>query len=143
MIRCRPRVFTFFDTLSEAGERRQCDPTRSTDESTTGHCAAEGPPVRCPSSPTDSTRLMHQAWESRGRRLATPSAAARVDPESLPRGSPAGEPCARSRSVMIPPFPFRPAIALSPLEGLTTPEIRDLFVRGGGLGLVCTEFVRI
>jgi tRNA-dihydrouridine synthase B len=41
------------------------------------------------------------------------------------------------------PFPFRPATALAPLEGLTSPPIRDLIARRGGVGLVCTEFVRV
>ncbi len=40
-------------------------------------------------------------------------------------------------------FPFRPATALAPLEGLTSPAIRNLIARRGGVGLVCTEFVRV
>jgi len=40
-------------------------------------------------------------------------------------------------------FPFDPPVALAPMEGLTSAPIRDLFAYRGGLGLVCTEFVRI
>ena len=40
-------------------------------------------------------------------------------------------------------FPFDPPVAFAPMEGLTNTPIRDLFARRGGLGLVCTEFVRI
>ncbi len=40
-------------------------------------------------------------------------------------------------------FPFQPAVALAPLEGLTSPPLRDLLARRGGIGVVCTEFVRV
>ena len=40
-------------------------------------------------------------------------------------------------------FPFQPATALAPMEGLTSPAIRNLIAKRGGLGLVCTEFIRV
>ena len=39
-------------------------------------------------------------------------------------------------------FPFSASV-LAPLEGLTTPDLRDLIASYGPVGLVCTEFVRV
>ena len=39
--------------------------------------------------------------------------------------------------------PFSPATALAPMEGVTGPELRARFAERGGVGLVCTEFVRV
>jgi tRNA-dihydrouridine synthase B len=40
-------------------------------------------------------------------------------------------------------WPFSPATALAPMEGITHPGLRALYLERGGLGLVCTEFVRV
>ncbi|MCA9614469.1 MAG: tRNA-dihydrouridine synthase family protein [Myxococcales bacterium] len=40
-------------------------------------------------------------------------------------------------------FPFAPATLLAPMEGVTHPTFRRLIAAHGGLGLLCTEFVRI
>ncbi|NOY90145.1 MAG: tRNA-dihydrouridine synthase family protein [Deltaproteobacteria bacterium] len=40
-------------------------------------------------------------------------------------------------------LPFAPASALAPMEGVTGPALRARFASGGGVGLVCTEFVRV
>ncbi|MBI4816069.1 MAG: tRNA-dihydrouridine synthase family protein [Deltaproteobacteria bacterium] len=40
-------------------------------------------------------------------------------------------------------FPFDPPIVLAPMEGVTHPEMRRILSERGGVGLVCTEFVRI
>jgi tRNA-dihydrouridine synthase B len=40
-------------------------------------------------------------------------------------------------------LPFAPATVLAPMEGVTHPLMRQLMAEQGGLGLVCTEFVRI
>lgn len=40
-------------------------------------------------------------------------------------------------------WPFAKPTVLAPMEGITHPEFRHVMVRNGGLGLVCTEFVRI
>jgi len=45
--------------------------------------------------------------------------------------------------VTVPALPFSPAAALAPMEGVTGPALRERFASGGGVGLVCTEFVRI
>lgn len=44
---------------------------------------------------------------------------------------------------MKSPFPFAGKIVLAPMEGVTHPTFRRLMIDQGGLGLVCTEFVRI
>lgn len=38
---------------------------------------------------------------------------------------------------------FAPRTALAPMEGVTDPTFRDLITEYGGVGMVCTEFVRI
>lgn len=43
----------------------------------------------------------------------------------------------------MPSWPFSPETAFAPMEGITHPGIRALYLDGGGLGLVCTEFVRV
>lgn len=40
-------------------------------------------------------------------------------------------------------WPFEKPTVLAPMEGITHPEFRHVMSRIGGLGLVCTEFVRI
>ena len=40
-------------------------------------------------------------------------------------------------------WPFASATALAPMEGVTHPLFRGLIARRGGVGLLCTEFVRI
>lgn len=40
-------------------------------------------------------------------------------------------------------WPFSGRTVLAPMEGITHPEFRHVMVGLGGLGLVCTEFVRI
>jgi nifR3 family TIM-barrel protein len=40
-------------------------------------------------------------------------------------------------------FPFQPAFVLAPMEGVTSPAMRQLIAGYGPIGLVCTEFVRI
>jgi nifR3 family TIM-barrel protein len=42
-----------------------------------------------------------------------------------------------------PSFPFAPATLLAPMEGVTHPTFRRLIAAHGGLGLLCTEFVRV
>lgn len=44
---------------------------------------------------------------------------------------------------MLPTWPFTKPTVLAPMEGITHPEFRHVMSRIGGLGLVCTEFVRI
>src|SRR5690606_3358449 len=43
----------------------------------------------------------------------------------------------------MPSWPFSPETAFAPMEGITQPALRSLYLEGGGLGLVCTEFVRV
>lgn len=40
-------------------------------------------------------------------------------------------------------FPFAPATMLAPMEGVSHPEFRALIAARGGVGVVCTEFVRV
>ncbi len=40
-------------------------------------------------------------------------------------------------------MPFSPPAALAPMEGVTGPALRARFASAGGVGLVCTEFVRV
>lgn len=40
-------------------------------------------------------------------------------------------------------FPFQPATLLAPMEGVTNIVIRDALNDLGGIGLLCTEFVRV
>ena len=40
-------------------------------------------------------------------------------------------------------FPFEPATLLAPMEGVTNPTYRERIAALGGVGVVCTEFVRI
>ncbi|MBI2377687.1 MAG: tRNA-dihydrouridine synthase family protein [Deltaproteobacteria bacterium] len=40
-------------------------------------------------------------------------------------------------------FPFDPPVMLAPMEGVTHPEMRRILAERGGIGVVCTEFVRI
>jgi tRNA-dihydrouridine synthase B len=40
-------------------------------------------------------------------------------------------------------WPFSPEAAFAPMEGITHPGLRALYLDRGGLGLVCTEFVRV
>jgi nifR3 family TIM-barrel protein len=40
-------------------------------------------------------------------------------------------------------FPYRPATLLAPMEGITSPFYRSLLAEYGGIGLLCTEFVRV
>lgn len=46
---------------------------------------------------------------------------------------------APSRSV----FPFSPGTMFAPMEGVTSPVLRQEIAKLGGLGVVCTEFIRI
>ncbi len=41
------------------------------------------------------------------------------------------------------PFPFSPPTMLAPMEGVSHPEFRAMTAERGGVGIVCTEFVRI
>lgn len=50
---------------------------------------------------------------------------------------------ARWGSVCGRVFPFAPATMLAPMEGVTHPALRALLAERPGLGIVCTEFVRI
>lgn len=40
-------------------------------------------------------------------------------------------------------FPFEPATMLAPMEGVSHPLFRELIAEQSGVGVVCTEFVRI
>ena len=40
-------------------------------------------------------------------------------------------------------FPFRPATLLAPMEGVSHPLFRAIIAAQGGVGVLCTEFVRI
>lgn len=40
-------------------------------------------------------------------------------------------------------FPFQPGTFFAPMEGVTHPILRELIARRGGVGVVCTEFVRV
>ena len=40
-------------------------------------------------------------------------------------------------------FPFQPATLLAPMEGVTNTVIRNALNKLGGIGLLCTEFVRV
>lgn len=40
-------------------------------------------------------------------------------------------------------LPFSPATMLAPMEGVTDPLYRAFIAAGGGVGMLCTEFVRI
>lgn len=40
-------------------------------------------------------------------------------------------------------FPFAPETLLAPMEGVTGPTFRQLLAARGGVGLLCTEFIRI
>lgn len=40
-------------------------------------------------------------------------------------------------------FPFQPRTVLAPMEGVTHPEFRAIIAEKGGVGLLCTEFVRV
>src|SRR5690606_16336967 len=40
-------------------------------------------------------------------------------------------------------WPFSPRTAFAPMEGITHPGLRALYLERGGVGLVCTEFVRV
>lgn len=42
-----------------------------------------------------------------------------------------------------PAFPFAPGTMLAPMEGVTHPIYRALLAEHGGIGVLCTEFVRI
>lgn len=52
-------------------------------------------------------------------------------------------------SAALPPatspaaFPFSTPTMLAPMEGVTTPLLRDEVAKLGGLGVACTEFIRI
>lgn len=40
-------------------------------------------------------------------------------------------------------FPWEPSTMLAPMEGVTHPLLREMFAERGGVGVLCTEFVRI
>ncbi|MCH2109022.1 MAG: tRNA-dihydrouridine synthase family protein [Polyangiaceae bacterium] len=40
-------------------------------------------------------------------------------------------------------FPWQPNTFFAPMEGVTHPNIRELIAAKGGVGIVCTEFVRV
>ena len=40
-------------------------------------------------------------------------------------------------------LPFSHPTMLAPMEGVTSPVLRDAIDRIGGVGVVCTEFIRI
>lgn len=40
-------------------------------------------------------------------------------------------------------FPWSPATLFAPMEGVTHPRLRELVAARGGVGVVCTEFVRV
>lgn len=40
-------------------------------------------------------------------------------------------------------FPFSPCTMFAPMEGVTHPILRELIASRGGVGVVCTEFVRV
>lgn len=41
------------------------------------------------------------------------------------------------------PFPWLPPTLFAPMEGITHPPMRHLMAARGGVGIVCTEFVRV
>lgn len=49
----------------------------------------------------------------------------------------------RSRPFSLKAWPFEFPTALAPMEGITHPAFRDVIAAAGGVGLLCTEFVRI
>lgn len=49
----------------------------------------------------------------------------------------------QERRAKLAAWPFAKPTVLAPMEGITHPEFRHVMSRIGGLGLVCTEFVRI
>lgn len=44
---------------------------------------------------------------------------------------------------VVASLPFEPKTLLAPMEGVTSPPLRELLASGGGIGVVCTEFVRV
>lgn len=50
---------------------------------------------------------------------------------------------ARTAPFRLERFPFEPATLLAPMEGVTNPLYRELIAANGGIGLLCTEFVRV
>jgi nifR3 family TIM-barrel protein len=49
----------------------------------------------------------------------------------------------RTAPIRLNAFPFEPATLLAPMEGVTNPLYRELIAGNGGIGLLCTEFVRV
>ena len=49
----------------------------------------------------------------------------------------------RTLPVKTEKFPFTPATMLAPMEGITNHPVRTAISGFGGLGIVCTEFVRV
>jgi len=45
--------------------------------------------------------------------------------------------------MMTSRFPFEPRTMLAPMEGVSHPAFREMMASKGGLGVVCTEFVRV
>jgi tRNA-dihydrouridine synthase B len=58
-------------------------------------------------------------------------------------GSTAGFSPVRTAPYRLSAFPFEPATMLAPMEGVTNPLYRDLIAGHGGIGVLCTEFVRV
>ncbi len=49
----------------------------------------------------------------------------------------------RQRPFALEPLPWAHPTMLAPMEGITHPPLRALLAAHGGLGIVCTEFVRV
>ncbi len=55
----------------------------------------------------------------------------------------AAKPGAGAPTITLARTTLRPAFVLAPMEGFTHAELRRILASRGGLGLVCTEFVRV
>lgn len=49
----------------------------------------------------------------------------------------------RQRPILLNELPWRHPTMLAPLEGVSHPVFREMIAQKGGVGIVCTEFVRI
>ena len=52
-------------------------------------------------------------------------------------------PAERTAEIKLKDFPFLPRTLVAPMEGVTNFPIRNILAAKGGVGLLCTEFVRI
>lgn len=62
-------------------------------------------------------------------------------PRSLPFALPS--PDEARRRLREGEFPWEPHTLFAPMEGVTHPIFRELIAAGGGVGVLCTEFVRV